>query len=313
MATARWDRPSRLRARDQEPREHQQPAVGPALPLDAQRTEVGRRRAVAEPLGVVLETPAVHAQVEARLGVLDDRAVLDVVACREAVVRLLGHDGVERRLADDRVGSDPEGGVVVRQPLVDDVLQVGRRAGDPLEARRRSTERRVRGLDDRDVGVLGSLEERDEPEAVLGQQHAVGVERQHVVGVRHLEIERSSAHRQVDRAARGLADAIAATHQAQVAVEVHGLVRLVRERGEALALEAREVGPEDPDEAAVEPAHARRADLGVRGDRVAQRSGDGLEVDREGQDDLVHEERVDVVGDVLVLGHAGGARTAASK
>ena len=41
----------------------------------------------------------------------------------------------------------------------------------------------VRRLGDADLGVLGLLEQVDEPQAVLGQEHAVGVERQHVVGV----------------------------------------------------------------------------------------------------------------------------------
>ena len=103
----------------------QQAAVGPAAALDAQRAEVRRGGAVAEPLGVVEQPPAVDAHVDGGLGVLDDGAVLDVLLdLPVADVGGLG-DLVERLLADHGVGADPEGGVVVGQALVHDVLQVG--------------------------------------------------------------------------------------------------------------------------------------------------------------------------------------------
>ncbi len=52
----------------------------------------------------------------------------------------------------------------------------------------RAGEGGVRRLRHRDPLVLGLLEQVHEPQAVLRQQHAVGVERQDVVGVGHVEI-----------------------------------------------------------------------------------------------------------------------------
>ena len=137
----------------------QQAAVGPAAPLDAQRTEVGRRRAVAQPFRAVVQPPAVHAHVDGGLGVLDDRPVLDVVPdLPVADIRGLG-DLIQRPLADHRVGAHPERGVVVGQPLVDDVLQVGGGAGDPLQPGARAREGAVRRLGDGHVPILALLEQ----------------------------------------------------------------------------------------------------------------------------------------------------------
>ena len=232
----------------------QQAAVGPAAPLDAQRAEVRRRRAVAHPLGGVEQPPAVRAHVDGGLGVLDDRPVPDVVPdLPVADVRRLG-DLVERAFADHRVGADPERGVVVGQPLVDDVLQVGGGPGDPLQPGARTGEGAVRRLGDGHVAVLVLLEQVHEPQAVLGQQHAVRVERHDVVRIR--DVQGAVARPRPDQ--RGAGDrlhlAVGAPHQAHVAVKVHGLVGLVGQRHVPLALEAGDLGAERPHQPAVQAA-----------------------------------------------------------
>ena len=98
------------------------------------------------------------------------------------------HDVVERPLAQHGVRPDPERGVVLGHALVQDVLDVGGAAGEALETGRRAGVGAVRGLRHRDPLVLGLLEQVDETQAVLGQEHAVGVEGQDVLGVGHVEI-----------------------------------------------------------------------------------------------------------------------------
>ena len=103
-------------------------------------------------------------------------------------------------------------------------------------------ERRVGGLDDRDALVAGKLALVDQPEAVLAQEHAVGVEREHVVAVGDLQGVGGIAVAQ-DRAQLGLDLLDPASHQPEVGVEVHRLVRVVRQVGVLLALEGGDVPP----------------------------------------------------------------------
>src|SRR5665647_8030 len=113
----------------------QESAISPPPSLHDQGPEVRRRRTVAEPLGIVDKGPAVSAEVDARLGVLDDRAILHVAANLETADSFDLDDVFQSSLADDGVGTDPEGGAEVRHALVQDVLEVGRGAGESLDAR----------------------------------------------------------------------------------------------------------------------------------------------------------------------------------
>ena len=104
---------------------------------------------------------------------------------------------------------------------------------------------------------------------------------------------------------RGHDLAVGAAHQADVAVQVHRLVRLGRERGEALALEARHLGAEGPGEAAVELRHPGGVDLlrlGVGGG--AQGAADHREVGRQFAEHVGGEERLVVVGHVVLVAEA---------
>ena len=279
----------------------QQAAVGPAAPLDAQRAEVRRGGAVAEPLRVVVQPPAVQPHVDRGLGVLDGRAVLDVLL--DLVVADVGRLGdlVERLLADDRVRADPERGVVVGQALVHDVLQVGGRAGDPLQPGGGAGERAVRRLRDGDVLVLLLLEQVHQPQAVLGQQHAVGVQRHHVVRVGDVRPGTGlGAHQR--RAAGHLRLAEVAAHQPDVAVEVHRLVGLMGQRHVLLALEAGDPDGERPHEPPVQPQEHLRVQHDALASRVEQRRPHLAERLRQLEQDLVDEEGVGVVDDLLVGG-----------
>ena len=148
-----------------------------------------------------------------------------------------------------------------------DVLQVRGRAGDPLQPGRRPGERAVRGLRDRRVLVLLLFEQVHEPQAVLGQQHTIGVKRHHVVGVRDLKpLTRQARHERCP--AHGLDLAVHATHETHVAVEVHGLVRLMGQRHVALALKARDPRAERPHEPPVQPQEHLRVQHHALGRRL---------------------------------------------
>ena len=74
-----------------------------------------------------------RAEVDARLGVLDHRAVLDVGADLEPAHGLHLDDVLDGLFADDGVGPHPESRAVVRHALVQDVLDVGGGAGQALD------------------------------------------------------------------------------------------------------------------------------------------------------------------------------------
>ncbi len=107
------------------------------------------------------------AEVDARFGVFDDRSVLDVGGDLEATDRLEFGDVLDRALADHRVRPDPERRTVVAHTLMQDVLEVGGGACDPLDPGRRAAKRRVRRLRDRYPLIAWLLEEVDEAKAII--------------------------------------------------------------------------------------------------------------------------------------------------
>ena len=238
------------------------------------------------------------AHVDGGLGVLDDRAVLDVTAdLPVAGIGRLG-DVIEGTLADHGVGAHPEGGVKVGQALVDDVLQVRGGAGDPLQPGGGARECAVGRLGDGHIAVLTLLEQVHQPQAVLRQQHAVRIQRHDVVGAGNNQVTRRWAGADQRQAGSGRHLAIAAAHQADVAVEVHGLVGLVGERDVALALEAGDLGTERPYEAAVQAADLRPPQHHLLGGRGPQRRGDRAQRFRQPEHHLVGEEDIRVVDDL---------------
>ncbi len=243
-----------------------------------------------------------NAEVHRRLGVLDDRAVTDVRAdLPVAQIRRHG-DVVEGPFADHRVGAHPEGCVVVREALVDQVLEVGGRPGDPLEAGGRSGEGAVGRLGDRDLAVLLLLEEVHEAQAVLRQEHAVGVQRQDEVGIGHAQVRRARLGGDERGTGDGLDLPVVVAHQPDVAVEVHGLVGLVRQGHVPLALEARELCLERPGQPPVQLPDARQRERRPLGRGLAQRGGDRGEVVDQPAEHLVGHERIAVIEDVLPRG-----------
>ena len=98
-----------------------------------------------------------------------------------------------------------------------------------------------------------------------GSLSASSVSRKSVSGIAQVG-RLAAADGQQDGAVRRLLDAVGAAHQADVGVEVHRLVGLVREGGVRLALEDRELGVEGPGEAAVELRDALGGERGALGD-----------------------------------------------
>ncbi len=161
-------------------------------------------------------------------------------------------DVVERPFTQHRVRPHPEGGVVVRHALVGDVLNIGGRPRDALEGRGGAGEGTVGTLGHRHVGVLCLLHEIDQTKAVLGQDDRVSVQGHDVVSVRNLEAPSTGSGGKKDATGHGLHVVVRVAHQADVGVEVHRLVGLVRQIGVELPFERRHVRSESPGQPTVE-------------------------------------------------------------
>src|SRR5665811_2502799 len=82
-------------------------------------------------------------RIDRRLSVLDHRPILDVLRYGVSALLLLGADLIQCPLAQQRVGADPERRVAPGESLMDDVLDVGRRAGNPLQCPGRVRDRGI--------------------------------------------------------------------------------------------------------------------------------------------------------------------------
>src|SRR5207247_10215246 len=92
----------------QQLRQDDEPAVGPAPTLDQQGTEIRRRRAVGEALGVIVELPAAAYEVDARLGVLDPGPVQAKTRDRKAALPVRLSDVLQRDRKSTRLNSSHE-------------------------------------------------------------------------------------------------------------------------------------------------------------------------------------------------------------
>src|SRR5262249_2605695 len=138
------DRPgARVAMREmlEEPGEDEQATIRPPPALDEERPEIRWSRAEGQAGRVIVESPAASDQLDSGFGVLDNGAILDELSDAEPALHRLRRDVIERAFPHDRIRPDPIGRAVVREPLVDDVLHVGGRAGDPLQEAGRSRKR----------------------------------------------------------------------------------------------------------------------------------------------------------------------------
>src|SRR5437867_3561031 len=220
-----------------EVRHDQQPAVGPAAPLDEQGAEVRRRGAKGHPLRIVVELPASPPQVDRGFGVLDHGTVVDEYATLEAA--LVPHLGnlLQRGLPYHRVCTDPERRTEVREALMHLILDVGGGAGHALEHAWRAGKGAVGRLDDRDSAMLAPRQTVCESQNVLRMHDRVGIQNNYIVTVVKGEppLVGAGALQQEPGPVGSLTKASA--HQCDVRVDIHRLVRLVREIRVPLALE----------------------------------------------------------------------------
>ena len=133
------------------------------------------------------------------------------------------------------------------------MLDVGGSRGDALDTRRRPAVRGVRRLNDGDMLVAGLFELIDEPDAIVAQQHGIGVQREHVFGVAQHEIGHFPRPDVTQHhAVGGFLTFDAVTHQPDERVEVHRLVAFLRQGDVLLALERPAFDGEDPYEPVVQ-------------------------------------------------------------
>lgn len=88
--------------------------------------------------------PAEITQIDTGFGVLDHRAILNIRFHRARALSRHHADIVERGLADHRVRTYPERGVIVGHALMQHVLNVGGGGRDAFDSRRRATIRGIR-------------------------------------------------------------------------------------------------------------------------------------------------------------------------
>ena len=178
------------------------------------------------------------------------------------------------------------------------VLDVGGGRGDAFDARRRTSVGRVWSLDDGHPLIAGLFKLVDESQAVVAQQHGIGVERQHVFGVAHDEVRRLPFARVAQEYAIGCLLAFdAVPHQADEGIEVHGLVAFGGRRRVLLAFERPSFDGEDPYQPVVQLHDAFRFDLLLQHGRLVERLLRQSQVACQGEQHLVAEEIVGMVLD----------------
>ena len=170
-------------------------------------------------------------------------------------------------------------------------MHVGRGARDAVQRRRGAGDRAVGGLRHGDALVAGALHDLDEPARVPGQEQAVGVEREDVGSVEKLAAGLVLTRGDKLQAVRTGDGDPARPHQRDIGVEVHRLVRRVREVGKALALKAGDLHVKERPQTAKAGVellqalgHSGLEGLGRPPVRIGGRAQDAL-----------HEERVGVV------------------
>jgi len=145
----------------------------------------------------------------------------------------------------------------------------------------------------------------NQPQAVLPQQQRVRVQGEDVLGGRHREVRRYvGGGRPEHQPGHGVVLHPAAPHQRDVGVQVHRLVRLMRQRGVPLALEHRDLRLEDPHQPGVQLGESPPVRGVGRPDRGPHRPRRLLQVGREAEEDLIGEEGVRVVPGLLRGGHS---------
>ena len=139
---------------------------------------------------------------------------------------------------------------------MNNVLDVGGGAGDAFQSAAGAWKGAVGCLRHGNAFVARLLGEVHETQGIVGDDDTVGIECHQVVGRRDVDIRRFPRGRLQVQAARVAPLAQALTQQPNVAVEVHGLVRLVGEVRVALAFEAGDLDREQRCQAVELPVNA---------------------------------------------------------
>ena len=281
----------------------QQTAIRPTPPLHHQRTEIRRGGTIAQPLRIVDQMPAEITQIDTGFGVFDHRAILNIRFHRARALSRHHADIVERGLADHRVRTYPERGVIVGHALMQHVLNVGGGGRDAFDSRRRATIRGIRGLDHGHALIAGLFHLVHQAQAVVAQQHGIGVQRQHVFGIAHHEIGRFSlAHVTQNHPVRRFHALERVPHQSDERIQIHGFVAFTGGRRIQLAFERPSFCGENAYQTFVQLQNAIRVDMLLQGDRFVQRLFRQTQVACKTAQYLVAEEIVGMIFDQPCVG-----------
>ena len=109
------------------------------------------------------------------------------------------------------------------------VLNVGGGGRYAFDSRRRTTIRGIRGLNHGHTLVARLFHLVHQTQAVIAQQHGIGIQCQHIFGIAHHEIRRFVlAHVTQNHAIRRFHTLQRVAHQPDERIQIHGLVAFAR-------------------------------------------------------------------------------------
>ena len=250
----------------------QQTTVRPTPPLHHQRAEIRRRGTIAQPLRIIDQMPAEIAQINTGFGVFDYRTILNIRFHR---TRALGRDHaniVKRGLADHRIRTHPERGIIVRHTLMQHMLNVSGGGRNTFDSRRRSTIRGIRSLNHGHALIARLFHLVHQTQAVITQQHGIGIQRQHIFGIAHHEIRRFAlTHVTQNHPIGSFHTFERVSHQSDEGIQIHGLVAFAGGRRIQLAFERPSFCSENAYQTFVQLQNAIRVDMLLQCDRFVQR------------------------------------------
>ena len=152
------------------------------------------------------------------------------------------------------------------------MLNIGGGGRDTFDSRRRSTIRGIRSLNHGHALIARLFHLVHQTQAVIAQQHGIGIQRQHVFGITHHKIGRFPlAHVTQNHAIRRFHTLQRVTHQADERIQIHGFVAFAGGRCVQFAFERPSFCGEDTHQTFIQLQNAIRIDMLLQCDRFVQR------------------------------------------
>ena len=215
-----------------------------------------------------MHAPALGQQVHGGGRILDLNTVVDEHFYTVSALLHGASDVQKCPVAHQRAGADPERSVEECHALMREELRVGRRCRRAFQRGRRIRHGGIGGLRHGNPLIAGCFHHRDQPQRVVRGDQAVGIDGDDIVGGRHMPTGPGTLTGQQIQAVIPAGFGKTAADQAYIAIDVHRLVRRVRQVHIGFALEAAEFHPQQrpqPPNLTRQPRRTRRAAAQSRG------------------------------------------------